>query len=404
MDDFQGRVPPNRSLFTNGVWRSTPDSWIGSSSAPDDLDTRPIQQGLLFQYDYNRSVALYRCPADRSKVINSSRLRTRSYSMNGNLGGRTNEVQNTVTRADAIPNPAKLLVFIDEAEDSIDDAHFLVWPAPDTRWVNLPAGRHAQNGILSFADGHAEMLKPVLKIPKASNYGRPRADARAVFDAILFLLHTGCQWKFLPRTFPPKSTVHDCLKLWSQSHAFRKLLARVIRQLLQTGRINLDECFIDATFAAAKGGGQEVGLTRKGKGTKLQVIADAQGIPPGISTAPASAGEPPMVQGTLAFMEPETQPGKLVGDKGCDCDALDDALAEMGVEMIAPHRSNRRPDTVTQDGLPLRRYRRRWIVERTIAWLGSHRRLLTRWEKHASHVASFAIPGCLMIALRHLPC
>jgi prepilin-type N-terminal cleavage/methylation domain-containing protein/prepilin-type processing-associated H-X9-DG protein len=161
VDDFQGRVPPNRSLFTDGVWRSTPDSWIGSSSAPHDADTRAIEQGLLFQYDYNRSVALYRCPADKSRVRTPQgkelvMRRTRSYSMNGNLGGRTNEVQNTVDRADAIPHPAKLFVFVDEAEDSIDDAHFLVWPNPDTRWVNLPAGRHARNGILSFADGHAE--------------------------------------------------------------------------------------------------------------------------------------------------------------------------------------------------------------------------------------------------------
>ena len=127
VDDFQGRGPPNRSVLTNGVWRSTPGSWIGSSSAPYDLDPRPIQQGLLFQYDYNRAVALYRCPADRSRVRTPqgkelAMRRTRSYSMNGNLGGRTNEVQNTVSRADAIPNPAKLLVFIDEAEDSIDDA------------------------------------------------------------------------------------------------------------------------------------------------------------------------------------------------------------------------------------------------------------------------------------------
>ena len=156
VDDFQGRVPPNRSVFTNGVWRSTPDSWIGSSSAPYDTGFALVEQGLLFKYDYNRSVALYHCPADHSKGVHSNRLRTRSYSMNGNLGGRTNEVQNTVSRADAIPNPAKLLVFIDEAEDSIDDAHFLVWPNPDTRWVNLPAGRHGQTGTLSFADGHAE--------------------------------------------------------------------------------------------------------------------------------------------------------------------------------------------------------------------------------------------------------
>jgi len=53
--------------------------------------------------------------------------------------------------------------------------------------------------------------------------------------------------------------------------------------------------------------------------------------------------------------------------------------------MIAPHRRNRRPETATPDGRPLRRYQRRWIVERTLAWLGQHRRLLTRWEKHAAH-------------------
>jgi transposase len=116
------------------------------------------------------------------------------------------------------------------------------------------------------------VLKPVLEIPKESPYGRPRADARSVFEAILFILHTGIQWKFLPKTFPPKSTVHDYLKRWSQSESFRKLFARVIAQLFQSGRVDLYECFTDATFAAAKGGGLEVGLNRKSKGNKLQLV------------------------------------------------------------------------------------------------------------------------------------
>jgi prepilin-type processing-associated H-X9-DG protein len=76
--------------------------------------------------------------------------------MNGNFGGRSQEVQVVLRREQATFSPAQMFVFVDEAEDSIDDGHFLVWPSPDTRWVNLPAGRHAQNGILSFADGHAE--------------------------------------------------------------------------------------------------------------------------------------------------------------------------------------------------------------------------------------------------------
>lgn len=164
VDDHDGFVPPNRSANTNGAWRSSPDSWIGGSSAPHDADTRAIEQGLLFKYDYNRSLHTYHCPADKSKVRTLAgktlpTLRTRSYSMNGNWGGRTNEVQRTLLRLSDAPSPAQLFVFIDEHEDSIDDAHFLVWPYPDDRWVNMPADRHVQSGVLSFADGHAERWK-----------------------------------------------------------------------------------------------------------------------------------------------------------------------------------------------------------------------------------------------------
>ena len=133
-----------------------------------------------------------------------------------------------------------------------------------------------------------------------------------------------------------------------------------------------------------------MGLTRKGQGTKLQVVVDAQGLPLGVSLAAANPGETAMGQQTRAFIEPAVPPDRLVGDKGYDCEALDEALAELGIEMILPHRSHRRPDTATQDGRPLRRYKRRWIVERTIAWLGQHRRLLTRREKPAAHFT--AIP------------
>ena len=163
-DDHAGRVPPNLASYVNRAWRSSADSWIGSSSAPHDTNTWSIENGLLFKYDYNRSVRLYRCPADLSRVraLNGNTLpwlRTRSYSMNGNLGGRTSEVQRVVSQVSDLSEPSRLFVFVDEQEDSIDDAHFLVWPDPDDRWVNLPAGRHAQHGVLSFADGRVEAWK-----------------------------------------------------------------------------------------------------------------------------------------------------------------------------------------------------------------------------------------------------
>ena len=175
-DDFHGAVPPNQSLLVNGLWRSAPDSWIGFSNAPCDRGASLIERGLFHRYGYNRALALYRCPADKSGVRTSggqrlAQRRTRSYALNGNLGGRPAEVQATVHRLGAIPEPARLLAFVDEAEDSIDDAHFLVWPAPDTRWVNLPAGRHSQTGVLSFVDGHVERWRwrsPKRFTPRAS--------------------------------------------------------------------------------------------------------------------------------------------------------------------------------------------------------------------------------------------
>ena len=202
VDDFNGLVPPNRSELTPGAWRSTEDSWIGSSSAPHDPDTSNIEKGLLFKYDYNRSVQSYHCPGDKSKVTllngkSIGRLRTRSYSMNGNWGGRTNEVQTTVQRLSEVQETSKIFVFIDEQEDSIDDAHFLVWSSPDDRWVNMPADRHGQVGILSFADGHVEKWK--WKWPKQfkkkQNYWKKAestadlADLRQLQEAIIKMLN-----------------------------------------------------------------------------------------------------------------------------------------------------------------------------------------------------------------------
>lgn len=246
------------------------------------------------------------------------------------------------------------------------------------------------------------LIEPQLRIARTSRFGRPPADTRQVFEAVLFMLHTGMQWRFLPRSFPPKSTVHDYLRRWCQRDSFRKLLAALIRDLLERGELRIDQGFIDATFAPAKGGGDAVGLTRKGKGTKIQVAVDGHGVPLGVSIAPADSGEPQMVQQTLDLFADEVQPERLIGDKAYDSDPLDVLLLDLGIEMIAPHRANRRPENRTQDGRPLRRYRHRWIVERTIAWLGYHRRLLVRWEKQASIFVGFTLLGCLMITLRHL--
>lgn len=89
----------------------------------------------------------------------------------------------------------------------------------------------------------------------------------------------------------------------------------------------------------------------------------------------------------------------MIGDKAYDSDKLDAKLELQGIQLIAPHRANRiRP--VTQDGRELRRYKRRWKVERLFAWLQHFRRILSRHEYHAANFLGFVQLGCLAILMR----
>jgi len=142
-----------------------------------------------------------------------------------------------------------------------------------------------------------------------------------------------------------------------------------------------------------------VGKTKRGKGTKLLAMADRFGLPLAICAAAATPHEVTLVAPTLDSRFVADLPQRLIGDRAYDADGLDAALAALGVEMIAPHRRGRvRPKT--QDGRPLRRYRRRWKIERLFAWLGNFRRLVVRYERYALNYLGFVHLGCILILLR----
>jgi transposase len=129
-------------------------------------------------------------------------------------------------------------------------------------------------------------------------------------------------------------------------------------------------------------------------------VADRHGLPVAVSIASASPHEVTLVEATLQQRFIAPTPKRLIGDCAYDSDRLDQNLAEQDIELIAPHRSNRR--TKTQDGRPLRRYRRRWKVERLFAWLHNFRRLVTRYEYHARNFLAFIHLACCIILLRYL--
>ena len=142
-----------------------------------------------------------------------------------------------------------------------------------------------------------------------------------------------------------------------------------------------------------------MGKTKRGKGTKLLAAADGASLPVAVQTESASPAEVTLVTDTLVETLTAVFPERLIGDKAYDSDPLDEELSQAEIEMIAPHRRNRKKPA-TQDGRGLRRYRRRWKVERLFAGLQNYRRVVVRYEYRPENFLGFVHLARIMILLR----
>ena len=132
---------------------------------------------------------------------------------------------------------------------------------------------------------------------------------------------------------------------------------------------------------------------------KIMAIVDRHGLPLSVSTHAANHHEVRLVQLCFDFYMIEVKPETLIGDRAYDSDPLDGQLREDGIEMVAPNRSNRRK-RATQDGRRLRRYARRWLVERFFAWIQLQRRILVRWEFYPKNFLGFVQLACLLVLFK----
>jgi transposase len=163
-------------------------------------------------------------------------------------------------------------------------------------------------------------------------------------------------------------------------------LANVFGRIERAPAIEVERIVSGRQFRSGEKRGCGVGKTKRGKGTKWMVVVDGRGVPLGNYLHSASPAEVRLAETTLAAIHvarphragrPRQKPVRVIADKAYDSDPLRKRLRQRGIELICPHKKNRvRP--ATQDGRALRRYRRRWIVERTNAWLGNFRRLVVR--------------------------
>ncbi len=190
--DNRDILPPNNSVMGFSGGQQSGPLASGVSWCPDhartDTNSVDLQSGVLFQY--NRSVAIYHCPADRSKVENAlgqplPQLRNRSYNMSQSVNGYPDfpDPSGLIALLPSwkmfslirVPTPSQLFVFIDEHPDTLLDSQFgnpVGIPYFMTTWFDLPADRHNQGACLSFADGHVERWR--WNVPKVFQYlGQP---------------------------------------------------------------------------------------------------------------------------------------------------------------------------------------------------------------------------------------
>jgi transposase len=203
-----------------------------------------------------------------------------------------------------------------------------------------------------LTDAQWEILDCLIPEPtrRKDGRGRPWRGRREVLNGVLYILRTGAAWADLPERYPPYQTCHRRFQQWVRSGVMRGVLEALAEDLRSHG-----------------------GFTPH---------------------------EVTLVQQALAEIFAEEPIQRLIGDNAYDSDRLDLELAETGVEMIAPHRSNR--TRLTQDGRPLRLYRRRWKIERLFAWLQNFRRLATRYEHSLDNFTGMVHLACALILLRHL--
>jgi putative transposase len=252
----------------------------------------------------------------------------------------------------------------------------------------------------------AEWARLERMIPPARPGGRPRkTDMRAAMNAILYLLRTGCPWRYLPRdSFPPRSTVYNIFRkfqrdgiweaIWAELHMV--LRERMGREASPSAAV-LDS---QSVKSAEKGGGKDgkVGYDagKKVKGRKIHALVDSEGLPMRVvvhSAAIQDRDGAGLVVDKIRRRFPWLE--LIWADGGYNAWQVDAAVAKVPrLRLEIVKRSDHVKGFVV---LP-----RRWVVERTFSWFGRNRRLAKDFENLADTLATFLTLASIQLVLRRL--
>ncbi len=250
------------------------------------------------------------------------------------------------------------------------------------------------------------LIAPVLGSEKPpGTVGRPARPFRQIFDGILYVLRTGCQWHALPRqSFGPASTVHARFSQWVRSGAFCEAWQRMLVYYDGTVGIEWKWQALDGAITKAPLGGEATGpspVDRAKRGTKRSVLTDRRGAPLSIVVTAANTHDKTVALQTLDDIVVE-RPEKVVYrlhhlclDKGYDYDDVITGVLERDYIL---HVKKRGKTPALRVGEKISA--RRWVVERTHSWHNRFRRLLVRWEKIPSNYEAMIQLASILIIFR----
>ncbi|WP_374121289.1 IS5 family transposase [Streptomyces sp. RS2] len=250
------------------------------------------------------------------------------------------------------------------------------------------------------------LIEPLLPKPGPKKAeGRPRVPDRQALCGILFVLHTGIQWEYLPQElgFGSGMTCWRRLAAWNEAGVWDGLHQLLLNELRSKNRLDWERAVIDSARAGCPTGPKSgpSPVERARPGSKHRLIVDGQGIPLAVSLTGGSRNDVPQLEPLLDKIpavagqvgRPRRRPDALLADRGYDHDKYRRLLWQGGIRPVIARRGE--PHGT---GLGIFRY----IVERTIAWLHGFRRLRIRWERRDDIPGAFLGLAVCLITHRHV--
>jgi putative transposase len=274
-----------------------------------------------------------------------------------------------------------------EAQMARERSYPTIWEVPDDLW---------------------EIIKILLdEFDPPATTGRPRDGRRPILNAIIHRFRSGCQWNHLPKEFGDDSKIHRVFQHWVKLGIFEKIWAELLSECDELGQVEWKWQAADGCLGKARMGGDKIGpnpTDRAKNGVKKSLLTDGAGGPLSIIIAGANVNDHLLLQQTLdsiVIERPESKRGQsqhLCLDKGYDNTPSRQVVKEHQYKDHIRRIGEEKVDLKGKKQHPARRY----VVERTFAWLSKCRGLLIRYEKKSGNYLAQLQFACALLWYRRL--